>query len=268
MYRYDILLSAEKILSAMYPPEEFVLMTAYGPLGIGKSTYAVKVGVDVLLWWYRNTLFGAYDYREPKEYAEACVKAWDLVKQFIIFHPEQLFKKLNEVSELNQRIPIIIWDDAGLWLYALEYKDPFIVRTTKYMNVARTLLGSMFCTTPNPSYIVRKLRDFPQSYNLSITKSTGSKKGMDKYRRYAKAYLQYYNIIKGMRVTGPKYRDKFSCLMPDDFFKWYKPLRDSYEKMARDLMVTEWDKQKAKSKTVSLKDYDGLEVPTLTLRPY
>lgn len=268
MYKYRILLSAEKILSAMYPPEEFVLMTAYGPLGIGKSTYAVKVGVDVLLWWYRHTLFGAYDYTDPEGYKQARRKAWDLVKQFIIFHPEQLFKKLNEVGELKTRIPIIIWDDAGLWLYALEYKDPFIVRTTKYMNVARTLLGSIFCTTPNPSYIVRKLRDFPQSYNLSIIKTTGSMKGNDKYRRRAKAYLQYYNIIKGMRVTGPKYLDEFTCLMPNHFFKWYKPLRDSYEKMARDLMTTEWDKQKKKSQAVSLDDYDDLKVPALTLSPY
>lgn len=268
MYKHRILESAGKILNMMYPPEEFILMTAYGPLGIGKSAYCFKVAVDVLQWWYRNTLFGAYDYNNLEEYDEARRLAWELLKQFIVFHPEQFFKKLDEVADLKVRIPILPWDDAGLWLYALEFKDPFIIRVTKYMNVARTLLGCIFCTTPNPSYIVRKLRDFPQSYNIAIIKTTGSMKGNDKYRRRAKAYLQYYNIIKGMRVSGPKYYDDFLCLMPNHFFKWYKPLRDAYEKMARSLMKEEWEKQKGKSKAVSLEGYSELEVPSLTLKPY
>lgn len=265
MYTYPVLDSAVKILDAMYPPEEFVLMTAYGPLGFGKSAYALKVGVDVLLWWYRHTLFSAYDYRILEEYEEARRVAWELVKQFIIFHPEQFFHKLDEIEALGIRSPILIWDDAGLWLFALEYNDPFLIKVTKYFVVARTLLGSVFCTTPNPSYIINKLRNFPQSYNIGIIKTTGSKKGLDKYKRRGKAYLQYYNIIKGMRVSGPKYHDDFICLMPDDFYKWYKPLRDSYEKMARSLMKEEWEKQKAKSQVMSMEGYEDLQVPKLTL---
>jgi hypothetical protein len=243
-------------------------MTAYGPLGYGKSAYAFKVAVDVLLWNYRTTLFDAYDYEDPEEYQEARRKAWDLVKQIIIFHPEQFFQKLDEIEALGIRLPLLVWDDAGLWLFALEYNDPFLIKVTKYFVVARTLLAGVFCTTPNPSYIINKLRNFPQAYNLGITKTTGSEKGKDKYRRRAKAYLQYFNIIKGMRVSGPKYYDEFLCLMPDDFYKWYKPLRDEYERMARSLMKEEWEKQKGKSQVMSLDDYEALEVPKLTLNHY
>ena len=238
-------------MDAWYPPEEFKLMTIYGPLGYGKSTYACKLGVDVLRRVYRIT----------------DAEAWVLLKQFIVFHPEQFFAKLKNLTKYNiRRIPFLIWDDAGYWLYALEWNDPFILKVGKYMSLARTHLGGVVMTTLSPDYIFKKLRKFPQALNVSIIKKTGSRKGKDLYKRQAKAYLQYYNIVKGYRIKGPIYQDDFLCLMPDEFYNWYKPLRDAYEDMALRLMMEEWDAVRDKSKLVQLEiKHPHLRVPDLTL---
>ena len=251
-----------KILDCLYPPEEFRLITAYGPLGYGKSTLSCKIVVDVLKIWYRHT---SLDYDDPEELD---FRAWEMLKQFIVFHPEQFFQKLHDVREISktQRIPSLIWDDAGLWLYALDWNDPFIIRVGKYMNVARSRLGSVIMTTPTPDYIFKKIRKFPQAINLSIYKVTGKKTGMGPYLRQAKAYLQYYNIVKGYRVRGPIYYEDFSCLMPDWFYEWYKPLRDAYEKIALDMMMEEWNKTKEKSDVLDLRRYKELQVPKLTFK--
>jgi hypothetical protein len=252
--------STVKILDCLYPPEEFKLMTVYGALGYGKSTYALKVVVDVLLHWFRNTIKGLeVDNPDRRD------NAWELVKQLIVFHPKQFFEKLKAIRKIGVRIPALLWDDAGLWLYALEWNDPFIIRVGKYMNVARTWLASLLMTTPSPDYIFKKIRKFPQSFNLSIIKTTGNKRGMNAFRRQAKAYLQYYHIIKGYRIKGVVYRDNFTCLMPDKFYAWYKPLRDSYEELAFNLMMEEWDKIEDKSKVLAIGDYSDLSVPPITL---
>ena len=254
--------STNKILECLYPPEEFKLMTCYGPLGYGKSALALKIIVDVLKHWYAHSVLDISDPIEKEH------QAWELVKQLIVFHPEQFFKKLEEIRKVGdgERIPALCWDDAGLWLYALDWNDPFIIRVGKYMNVARSRLGSVIMTTPTPDYIFKKIRKFPQAINLSIYKVTGKKTGSGPYLRQAKAYLQYYNIVKGYRVRGPIYYEDFSCLMPDWFYEWYKPLRDAYEKIALDMMMEEWDKTKEKSDVLDLRRYKELQVPKLTFK--
>ena len=100
-----------KILDAFYPPEEFYIFITYAPLGFGKSTYDLKAAAEVL----------QYVYHLSEE------EAWEKVKEFMIFHPAHFFQKIEEISNTRyKRVPFIIWEDMGLWLYALDYRDPFI----------------------------------------------------------------------------------------------------------------------------------------------
>jgi hypothetical protein len=74
-------------------------------LGKGKSAYAIFTLVELLI--------NVFDLAERK--------AWELVKGFLCFHPEQFFDKLKWIRDEGlERVPVIIWDDAGLWLHALE----------------------------------------------------------------------------------------------------------------------------------------------------
>lgn len=229
---------------AYYPPTEFLLFILYAGLGKGKSAYAIKNGVEILMNIYRL-----------KE-----AEAWERIKEFICFHPQQFFDKLDQIRDAGlYRSPFIIWDDAGLWLYALDWSDPFVKALGKYMNVARTRLASLILTTPTPTWIIKKLRGFPDAMNVKITKPDSSE-----WRRRARAYQQ--NMLPDMT----KYRvrvvfdDYFSCKMPDDFYwKWYQPLRSEYENMALNLIKQSWEETKKNSIVPELLDYPKLALPEL-----
>lgn len=39
-------------------------------------------------------------------------------------------------------------------------------------------------------------------------------------------------------------------LLPNDFYKWYRPIRESYQVIAEELLREEWEKLKKKSKVL------------------
>jgi hypothetical protein len=233
------------ILDAWYPPEKFYIFIVYGPLGYGKSAYSFKLGVEVLKKVY---------------HIEDNNEAWEKLKQFIIFHPVQFFEKIEQIEESRlRRIPFLIWEDAGLWLYAMEWSDPFIESFIKYLNVARTHLAALICSSPSPEWVLRKLRRFPSAYTVKIIKETGNTFGDCPYRRLAKIYEFW--IHPDLKHSGVRSRhvDEFNCKMPDDFYVWYKPIRDSYEDMALNVMKEKWNKLKEQSKALLIENYPQLQ---------
>ena len=240
------LLITDLIILACRPPTEFKLFTIYAGLGKGKSAYAIFALVEVIMNWYKV--------RERE--------AWELVKGFICFHPEQFFAKLRQIRDEGlDRVPGIIWDDAGLWLYALDWNDPFVKALGKYMNVARSRLASLILTTPTPTWIIKKLRGFPDAFNVKIIKTTGNPRAL--WVREAKGYQEI--LLPDMRKSRVYHRfsDRFNCYMPDEFYKWYKPLRDAYEVLALDLIEMSWDVSRAKSIVPALSDYPNLKLPSM-----
>jgi len=239
-----------KIVNAYYPPEEFYVIIIYAPLGYGKSCYQFKTGVEVLQNVY---------HLQEKE-------AWEKLKELIVFHPMQFFQKIDEIEESGLgRVPFIEWDDAGLWLFAMEWNDPFIESFLKYMNIARTHLGALVCSSPTPEWILRKLRRFPSAITVKIRKFN-SNHGYVNWLREAVAYN--YWMHPDMKHSGVRkmFIDRFNCRMPDDFYTWYKPLRDSYEKLSRNLMKERWKEVSDKSKALLLENYPSLQLPTLQPR--
>ncbi len=51
--------------------------------------------------------------------------------------------------------------------------------------------------------------------------------------------------------------------MPDEFYRWYQPLRDAYEILALDLIEKSWDVSRAKSIVPELSDYPNLRLPSM-----
>jgi hypothetical protein len=208
------MLVTAKLIDDAYYADEFKLFTAYGPLGIGKSAYSLKIGAE---------LYGSYD----------------KVKDYLVFHPKEFVEKCFKMSETHRRDKLIIWDDAGLWLFALEFTDPFMHAVMKYMNVARTNWAGMILTTPTPMWVIYKLRNFPQCINIKIIKQT-SDKVMEGKPRIAKGYRSW--IMPDFKKQGVRliYEDQFNAMLPHKFYwDWYKPLRDSYAKDAAFLMKRE-----------------------------
>jgi len=246
--RFSFVLT-QKILKAHNPPEEFVLAVVYAGLGYGKSAYHFKVSVECLM----------------RTYGISETEAWETLKTLIVFHPEQFFNKLDNARSMGlNKILLMDWDDAGYWLNAMDWDDPFVEALTKWLNVARTDITGLLCSTPTPTMIFRKLRNFPSAITVRITKHTGDG---HKWRRLATGYLQW--VLPDLKKTRVRklFIDEYSCRLPNEFFKWYKPLRDAYAKMALKAMKERWEESKAagKSKAILLEENPELELPNLNL---
>ncbi len=218
-----------RIINDLYERDEFIPILIYGPLGVGKSAYAMKVVAEV--------------------YGESGKPNWEAVKERVVFHPKDFVKRC---LSMNKRDKALIWDDGGLWLHALDFWNPFVKNVGKYLNVARTDLAALVITTPLPTWVITKVRGLPDAINIKIIKGggpTGPSTMPDhpyiRKQRVAKAYKQW--ILPDMRKTGVKeiFRDHFSAFLPSDFyFDWYKPLRDRYAAEAKKLMRDSLEKMR------------------------
>ncbi len=231
----------KRIAKAYYPPEEFVLCIVYAPLGYGKSAYQFKATVDVLISIYRLS--------------EA--EAWEALKSLIVFHPEQFFDRLDQIRSFGFNKTVTLnWDDAGLWLYAMDWDDPFVEAFTKWLNVARTDLNSLICSTPDPTFVFKKMRNFPAAITVNIIKTSGNP--YNRWDRVARGY-HHYKLPDLQRTRVRKiFEDRFSCKMPRDFYDWYKPRRDAYADVARKMMEEQWRKKKVESKVEGLPSLPNL----------
>jgi len=200
-----------KLIDHAYYHDEFELIIVYAPLGYGKTTYAVKT----LAQLYKDN--------------------WEEVKRKLVFHPKDFVQLCFKMSETGKREKAAIWDDAGLWLFALDQFDPFVKAVIKYLNVARSNWGALIFTTPTPAWIINKIRRFPQNYTIKIIKATSDLHRIQR-PRVATAYRSW--VAPDFKHTGVRtqFKDSFDATMPKDFYNWYKPLRESYAKMAVNLM--------------------------------
>lgn len=240
----------KKILDAYYPPEEFYIFIVYAPLGYGKSAYTFKSAVEVLQAVYHLS--------------EA--QAWQKLREFICFHPTQFFEKIEQIESSGlKRVPFIIWEDMGLWLYALEHRNPFIEALIKYLNVARTHLGAIVGSSPSPEWVLKKLRRFPSAYTVRIQKVNGdtSHTHIHTWLRNAVGYVFWLHADLKHSGVNKLWVDQFNCKMPNDFYAWYKPLRDAYEDMALALVREKWEEISKASKALLLADYPQLQLPPL-----
>ena len=170
-----------------------------------------------------------------KVLAELYQNDWEKVKQFIVFHPKDFVMRCLEMSEKHKREKAIVWDDAGLWLFAMQHNDIFVQSVIKYLNVARTNWAAMILTTPTPSWVIFKMRNFPQNVRIKIIKTHSDLQGVQRLRM-AKAYKSW--MAPDFRHSGVRnyYQDNFDATMPQDFYEWYRPVRDGYARQANELM--------------------------------
>jgi len=200
-----------EFIEKAYHADECKVFIPYGPLGIGKTTYACKVVAQI--------------------YGTKGNPNWEAVKSRMVFHPREFVEKTEALMESGKKDYVLIWDDAGLWLNSLEHWNPFVRSIVKYLNVMRTNLAGLILTSPMPTWVIKKVRGFPQAVTLRITRTRDDTKRRKRYR-VAKAYR--YWVIPDMKKSGVRiiYEDYFTALMPNDFYDWYKPIRDSYAQKA------------------------------------
>jgi len=210
--------------------DDFNLFILHGTPRIGKSAYAIKaMGQAIDYLWGEDifTVTGSTGHRR----APICQKymGWD---------PSE---NVETWLEIVDRIPMYTWDDAGYWLFSLNWTDPLLIAVQQYMNVIGTDMNSLMLTTPDPSWILSKIATMPGTMRVKIIKRRGGRSDADSilYARRALGYVPWKSPDLKSGGVNKKIEDDFSCKLPDEFYKWYKPTRERYARAAKLAMRAE-----------------------------
>ena len=219
-----------QLIILAYLNDDFILPIIYGPPRIGKSVYALKV------------LFQVYDF----------LLGWDrfrVYEECIGYEPERV---INAWGSFNQRMPGYIWDDAGCWLFTLDYHDPLLKEIQRYFNVLATDLNCLILTTPDPKWILTKIGKMPGSMWIKIIKTRGVQRHPETGRRILDTYVPSVRFARraytyqpwrapDMKKEGVRtlVEDDFYCMMEEDIYQYYKPQREYYAGLVKGRMREE-----------------------------
>lgn len=223
-----------------YRYDDFHLFILHGTPRIGKSSYGIKVMGQVVDYFFGEDIYkvtGSTGFRR----APICEK-------YMGWEPSEVVDNWLDIPD-GTRIPMYQWDDAGYWLFSLNWTDPLLIAVQQYMNVVGTDMNSMMLTTPDPEWILSKIATMPGTMRIKIIKRDGGGSDADSrlYSRRALGYVPWkYPDLKGGGVNK-KLEDDFSCKLPDEFYKWYKPTREHYAKMAKLAMRDELKRRRVKA---------------------
>ena len=175
----------------------------YGPLGYGKTSYAIQILMEI----YKT-------------------KDVEILKKYFAFTPLEF---LNMIRAFDKQVPAVVWDDAGVWLYYMDYAHPVVKQLGKMLQMIRTRTASIIFTTPMPTLILGKLRNFPQTLTVKIRKLSGNK--YQRHLRRATAYQTWlFPDLQKSRVKK-RFIDDFSVMLPEEIYSWLCEKREIYVKM-------------------------------------
>lgn len=208
------------MINRWYYHDEFKPVIVYGQMRIGKSSYALKVAREV--------------------YGD-----WETVKKYVVYTPQEF---LDKCLNTTFKKPLLIWDDAGLWLFAYDYiRDPLLPAIIKYLNVAGTQWATIIFTTPTTQMLVKRIRTLPHTVTIKIIKN---KDEGNKKLRIARAYVRWVSPDTKRHGVRKIFEDHFDAMLPNDFYNWYYPMRQKYVNVALDMIREIIQKRPSVSKII------------------
>jgi hypothetical protein len=180
---------------------EFTGAITYGLQRIGKTSYSVQVLYDI----YHD---------------------WNEVFRYTLFQMEDVISLLEELVEEDKVLPCFIWDDAGvhagksLWFTNKNKVD----QLKALFDVIGTATKGIIFTTPNAMDLLKILRSY-EFLRIKIAKYNS-----DNYR-VATGY-QMITLPSGTQRVSKRFKDQYSVMLPDEFYKRYLPVRKDYLKQA------------------------------------
>ena len=228
-FRESELLHLSQMIISAYYNDELILVVIHGKQGFGKSTYASVVIAQVI---------GYIKGKEKDPNATTFRYDWTAAKNYFAFKPRQF---LTLSRKQKKKSPCTCVDDAGLWLNAMDFNNPLVKATGKFLEVARTKWAAILFTCSDQKQVFSKLRNMPHVFTIRITKRGTGKEG-HKDRRTAIIYSGWAS--EDLKKSGRKTKaiDVFYADMPMEFYNWYKPLRDSLADTGLNELQLELDK--------------------------
>jgi len=211
--------------------------------GVGKSVYALRVLIDV----YKTT-------------------DWNELRKYIVFMPQDFLRILQiitqrdnineyEILAKEERLPLLVWDDAGFWLNRQRWMNKFVVAVRENLNVIRTAITSIIFTAPTWGELARGVRDHIDIL-VSVARVAGNA-----------SVAKGYKIVQGILDESRRetiFEDYFTIYLPDEIYKPYDELRKSYvkiglERMQQRLKHILEDEDKGSEEGASIEDAESIE---------
>ena len=205
-----------RLISSAYRRYDFVSAFIIGPQGIGKTTYAMLVAYEV----YRD---------------------WDRVLGNLYFDPREALPRLKEALRTGERIPLVIFDDAGMhlskYLISSNYEGFHLTRLLNALiNLARTLTAGVVYTSPDMD-ILKELRK-----KAWIVAEPLAPHGKAKPQRVARLYRK--RILASGKVAIQKLGlDEYDLrAIPSDVRREYEEKRKQAMEPLLDELETMWSR--------------------------
>jgi hypothetical protein len=197
-----------RLIRHAYEREGFISALIFGSQGIGKTSYALHVAHQVYGDWRKalNSLF---------------------------FNPKEAIEYLDKALSRNERIPLIIMDDAGLWLGKSQWWKREKIEFAEFFDIIRTVCSSVVFTTPSDNLISRLSHEIMLRIKVSPIDSD----------LYAQLKRQGYNVDVDRYRVAKIYRFSLSPLFQPiiqktayDIFPLYYPndIKQEYDKKRLD----------------------------------
>lgn len=147
---------------------------------------------------------------------------WEQAKSFIRYLPEDVVDLCKTMLLKGIREPVFHRDDAGSWLNAMDYNDPFVISFMKYLSLARSNWAMIFLSKPVEEWILKKLRSAKGMLRVTIQKPRSASSRRYIWRpRIAKAYKMPRYVGKPKAYWPRQWIDHYIAIVPDDFYAWY-----------------------------------------------
>jgi len=207
----------------------FAGIVVEGRQRVGKSSYVSQALASA---------FGEWEYKPEIR----CVQPnFEAVKPWMVFPPKEF---LELVLNQTKKEKAVIWDDAGFWLFALDWYEPFVKSVSRYIQLAGRQFAFLILTTPNKNLISSKvLAALPSMYVCKVVRNRAYGRDSYKFRpRIAKVYEKwdYPDGKKGGVKT--RWKDNFNCILDDSFYEWYKPKSEHYMDIGLEILRREVNK--------------------------
>lgn len=183
---------------------------------------------------------------------------YEKVKNWIVFLPEEFLNTVRSVWDKGKQLAII-WDDAGYWLFSLDWYKPLVKIVAKILNLIGTRFACVVLTSPDVSQISNKVIEaMPDLYECFI-QETG-RDTRTRRIRLAKTYQRWRSRDRKKRGVRTRWEDKYDAMLPNDFYNWYNPKREHYLDIAlKELeLAVRWERQK-RMKVLRKKDEEEMQ---------
>ncbi len=198
----NMLWLAEKIVDA-YNGYGFISAVIFGKQGSGKTTYALKA--------MRDAFYKLYNLSTKDD-------AWEYVKKYYFFELPEALEVIYNAFENDQRIPVILFDDAGIWLSKYQWFEKYMIVFYKLYALIRTRVSAVIFTSPSPDDIALFLRE--KGWIQIRIKWSNKKDRIAEADLYKKVFDR---DSKGNITTRTEYTalDQFKVQLPDGFLNEY-----------------------------------------------